>query len=173
MKDNIREALFNLVGGWVKNKAVFDVFAGTGAMGLEALSRGASQATFVERHFPSAQLIRKNVENIDPELRVKVEASDSFFWARQFKDSPSDWPKEPWVVFLCPPYAFFADRGGEMLDMISFFYDSSPPESVLVVESDHSFDTELLPDSKAWRVRDYAPARVSVIRPSLDNRYDC
>ncbi|MDB4778044.1 RsmD family RNA methyltransferase [bacterium] len=40
MKDNVREALFNLVGGWVPGKAVIDLFAGTGAVGLEAISRG-------------------------------------------------------------------------------------------------------------------------------------
>ena len=65
MKDNIREALFNLVGGWVKEKAVFDLFAGTGAIGLEAISRGASTATMIERHFPTVKIIEQNIQTLD------------------------------------------------------------------------------------------------------------
>jgi 16S rRNA (guanine966-N2)-methyltransferase len=61
MKDFTREALFNLVGGWVSGKACFDLFAGTGAVGIEALSRGAERAIMVERHFPTVKAIKENV----------------------------------------------------------------------------------------------------------------
>ena len=74
MKDNIREALFNLVGGWVKGKAAFDLFAGTGAMGLEALSRGATQGLFIERHFPTVRIIKDNVRSLDENLQTSVTA---------------------------------------------------------------------------------------------------
>ena len=55
MKDRVREALFNLLGNAVEGKIAIDLFAGTGALGLEALSRGASRAVFIERHRPTAQ----------------------------------------------------------------------------------------------------------------------
>src|SRR5271154_4383856 len=60
MKDRVREALFNLLSTAVKGKVAIDLFAGTGALGLEALSRGAARAVFIERHRPTAQTIGRN-----------------------------------------------------------------------------------------------------------------
>src|SRR5947207_6491605 len=54
MKDRVREAVFNLLGAQVAGTQAIDLFAGTGALGLEALSRGAAQATFIDRHLPTA-----------------------------------------------------------------------------------------------------------------------
>src|SRR5262249_42961688 len=56
MKDRVREALFNLIGPNVRGMHAIDLFAGTGALGLEAISRGAAGATFIERHYPTAEL---------------------------------------------------------------------------------------------------------------------
>ncbi|MFK7766251.1 MAG: RsmD family RNA methyltransferase [Mariniblastus sp.] len=164
MKDNIREALFNLVGGWVKDKAVLDLFAGTGAMGLEALSRGAAKALFVERHFPTVRIIKENVQQLDPELNVEVHASDTFFWVRNFLKSPETWPTEPWIVFCCPPYSFYIDRPEDVLKMINSLIDVAPENSIFVVESDARFDHRKLPNSEKWSVRKYSPALVSVLK---------
>ncbi|ADH85251.1 16S rRNA (guanine(966)-N(2))-methyltransferase RsmD [Desulfurivibrio alkaliphilus] len=60
--DRAREALFNLLQGEVTGAAVLDLFAGTGALGLEALSRGAEQALFVEGNPSVARLLRENIE---------------------------------------------------------------------------------------------------------------
>ncbi len=64
MKDRVREALFNLVGPSVIDAHAIDLFAGTGALGLEALSRGAARATFVERHYPTAATIKENIATL-------------------------------------------------------------------------------------------------------------
>ncbi|MFY9265429.1 MAG: 16S rRNA (guanine(966)-N(2))-methyltransferase RsmD [Solirubrobacterales bacterium] len=58
--DKIREALFSILGD-VEDARVLDLYAGTGALGIEALSRGARHATFVERHRPTAELVRRNL----------------------------------------------------------------------------------------------------------------
>src|SRR6186713_2214397 len=60
MKDRVREAVFNLLGPQIKGTHAIDLFAGTGALGLEAVSRGASRATLIERHLPTAKLIEQN-----------------------------------------------------------------------------------------------------------------
>lgn len=169
MKDDVREALFNLVGGWMEGKAVFDLFAGTGAVGLEAISRGAAEAVLLERHFPSARLIRENVDSLGEELAIEVEASDSFFWTRQFQLAPERWPTRPWAVFCCPPYDLFRSQQDELLEMIRFFFQAAPPESVIVVESDQGFDPAALPEPDLWRVRDYPPARLAVFRPGPES----
>src|SRR6478736_322408 len=54
MKDRVREAVFNLLGPQVAGSHAIDLFAGTGALGIEAISRGATKATFIERHLPTA-----------------------------------------------------------------------------------------------------------------------
>ena len=164
MKDNTREAVFNLVGGWVKDKVVFDLFAGTGAMGLEALSRGSSKAFFIERHIPTVRIIHANVQFLDPQLPVEIDSSDTFFWVRQFLKQPEKWPQQPWVVFCCPPYAMFVDREAETLKLISQLLEIAPEESLFVVESDSRFDPSKLPNPNSWSVRKYSPALVSVYR---------
>lgn len=169
MKDNIREALFNLVGGWVENKAVFDLFAGTGAIGIEALSRGASKAILIERHFPTVRIINQNVQSLGLEEQTDVFSSDTFFWVRQFLNQQHPAPSEPWVVFCCPPYQFFVDRPDDVLTMIQNLMDVAPEGSIFVVESDERFDPKLLPQSEAWMVREYSPAIVSVFRERIDS----
>lgn len=164
MKDYTREAIFNLVGGWVPGKACFDLFAGTGAVGIEAISRGASRAFLVERHFPTLRIIQQNVEAIDGAMPAKVEGSDSFFWVRQFLGHPELWPPEPWVVFFCPPYALYQEQASEMLAMIEGMLNAAPQESILVVESDEAFNLKLLPHSELWESRLYFPAVVSVFK---------
>lgn len=169
MKDTVRESVFNLVGGWMKGRMAIDLFAGSGAVGIEAVSRGASSAILIERHFPTADLIRKNVETLGIANRTTVVASDTFFWARRFLASSASAPPIPWAVFCSPPYDHYVSRTAEMIDLIAGLKKASPPESVFVVESDSRFDPAMLPDASVWRVKDYAIARISVLRPKGDN----
>ena len=62
MKHRVREAIFNLVGTAAEGRHAIDLFAGTGALGLEALSRGAAHATFIEKHVPTARVIEENIK---------------------------------------------------------------------------------------------------------------
>jgi 16S rRNA (guanine966-N2)-methyltransferase len=64
--DRAREALFNIIGNHVEQAAVLDLFAGTGAMGLEAFSRGARSVTFIDNNRLALELIRKNIETCFP-----------------------------------------------------------------------------------------------------------
>ena len=64
MKHRTREAIFNLVTTDAEGRHVIDLFAGTGALGLEALSRGAASATFIEKHVPSARVIEENIRTL-------------------------------------------------------------------------------------------------------------
>jgi 16S rRNA (guanine966-N2)-methyltransferase len=163
MKDDIRESVFNLVGGWLPGKLAIDLFAGTGAVGLEALSRGALQAILIERHFPTAEIIRHNVAALGAGATASVVASDTFYWARQFLcDPPRD---SPWAVFCSPPYAFYVERCVEMLALIESLFNAAPPDSVFVVESDGRFDARRLPQDDQWRTREYPPAVIHVWRP--------
>jgi 16S rRNA (guanine966-N2)-methyltransferase len=158
MKDRVREALFNLVGPAVVGKHAVDLFAGTGALGLEALSRGAVGATFIERHFPTASVLRENIATLGVGDLAEVIVADAFLRPRwQPRLGPG-----PWLVFCSPPYAFYADRGPEMLDLIGSLCEAAPAGSLLAVESDDRFDTGLLPASATWDIRRYPPAVLGI-----------
>jgi len=158
MKERVREAIFNLLGPAVRGKHALDLFAGTGALGLEALSRGAAQATLFEQHFPTAEIIRRNVATLDVADRTRIVTGDVFLWQR-YRDELG---REPWCVFCSPPYDFFSQRSEQMLGLIAGLMREAPPESLFVVESDARFDFRTLPDAERWDVRPYPPAVVGI-----------
>jgi 16S rRNA (guanine966-N2)-methyltransferase len=160
MKDRVREAVFNLVGPDVRGKHALDLFAGTGALGLEALSRGADRATFIEQHFPSAEMIRKNIARLGVADRTAVIAGDVFLWARR----PPDIGTTPQLIFCSPPYEFYVSRWEAMLGLIGTMLSRAPGASILVVEADRRFDWSRLPEAGKFDVRRYPPAVVGVYR---------
>ena len=184
MKHRVRESIFNLVGTELVGRHAIDLFAGTGALGLEALSRGANHATFIERHVPTARVIEENIKALGAEGATTLLVTSAFLWGKRdaagagvqdsgFGDqdgderagpSPAPASALPWLVFCSPPYAFYVDRRDEMLALIGSVMDAAPPASILVVEADERFDFSLLPEESAWDVRNYAPAVVGVWR---------
>jgi 16S rRNA (guanine966-N2)-methyltransferase len=158
MKDRVREAMFNLLGPAVEGKHALDLFAGTGALGLEALSRGARRATFIEQHGPTAAVLRENVAQLEVAQQCEVVTGNVFLWYRRGPDLGTD----PWLVFCSPPYDFYVTRPAEMRALLTGLIDGAPPQSLFAVESDDRFDFGQLPDAGAWDVRVYAPAVVGV-----------
>ena len=158
MKDRVREALFNLLGNAVEGKIAIDLFAGTGALGLEALSRGAGRAVLIERHRPTADAIRRNAAILGVEAIVEVSPADTFFWGRNLPDLGS----EPWLVFCSPPYEFYASRKDDMLWLLSQFFENSPQGSLFSVEADDRFDFHELPKPDRWDIRTYPPAILGI-----------
>ena len=75
--DRVKESIFNILGGEVEGKFVLDLFAGTGNLGIEALSRGAKKAVFVEKGRQALRLIRRNVIQIGLERRVEIIPRDA------------------------------------------------------------------------------------------------
>ncbi|MCY4259390.1 MAG: 16S rRNA (guanine(966)-N(2))-methyltransferase RsmD [Rhodobacteraceae bacterium] len=99
----IRTAIFDSLthsphGDRIKGKAVLDLFAGTGAMGLEALSRGAARAVFIERDRKAAELVRRNIAQLRPDAPTRILRCDSRSLPRRLADHHD-------LVFVDPPYA--------------------------------------------------------------------
>lgn len=161
MKDRLREAVFNLIGPDIRGKHALDLFAGTGALGLEALSRGAQKATFIEQHYPTAAIIRKNIAVLHAEQQTDVVPGNTFIW---WKKRGTVLPETPWAVFCSPPYDFYVTRTGEMMELIAGLVQAAPPSSLFVVEADERFDFLTLPVPHAWTVRAYPPAVVGIYR---------
>lgn len=160
MKDRVREAVFNLIGKDVENKLAVDLFAGTGALAFEAISRKALGAVCIERHFPTAQIIVENARSLELEDQVRVVPGSAFVWGRK-PDLPSD---VPWLVFCSPPYEFYVSRQDEMLKLINTFVSAAPPASIFIVEADERFSMDLLPLYLDWDVRKYLPAFVAILK---------
>lgn len=172
MKERVRESLFNLVSTECDGKHVIDLFAGTGALGLEALSRGAESATFIEKHIPTARVVEENIAALGVEDNSNLLMTSAFLWGKRDLPNEESLPRErPWLILCSPPYVFFVDRPAEMLGLIGSLLERAPEGSILMVEADERFDFELLPGGvrkekrgPGWDVRTYTPAVVGVWR---------
>src|ERR1700676_5371250 len=96
----LRETLFNVLAPNISGSRFLDIFAGTGAVGIEALSRGATQAVFIENHAPAATLIRRNLASLEIQTEAQILPLDALRAARH---KPTDAPFD--FAFVDPPYA--------------------------------------------------------------------
>jgi 16S rRNA (guanine966-N2)-methyltransferase len=156
--DMVRESLFNILGDAVEGRLVVDLFAGTGALGLEALSRGAERAIFVERNRENAALIRRNIATLRYEDRAQVVVADAYRWARSFVTGDAD----PLVVFIDPPYADYQDHPERVGKLLEVLVRGLPDGSIITSESSRKLESEILPDFEAWDVRRYGGTRIAI-----------
>jgi 16S rRNA (guanine966-N2)-methyltransferase len=98
--DRVRQALFNILGTRVEAAAVLDLFAGTGAIGLEALSRGAHEVIWVERHDAACRLIEKNLRLCALHQHASVRRADVLQALPALKAAARRFD----LIFLDPPY---------------------------------------------------------------------
>ena len=168
MKHRTREAIFNLVSTECDGKHAIDLFAGTGALGLEALSRGAASATFIEKHVPSARIVESNIRTLGVEDRAILLVTSAFLWGkRDLPAAAAGGP--PWLVFCSPPYAFYNERQEELFDLIRRIQEHAPAGSILIVEAEAPFDMGVFhsdenSDLRKWDVRAYSPAIIGIWR---------
>jgi 16S rRNA (guanine966-N2)-methyltransferase len=101
----LRETLFNVLGPHVANSRFLDIFAGTGAVGIEALSRGAKEAVFIENHAPATTLIRRNLASLEIQNGAQILLFDALRGLEKLvqKHKPTDAPFD--FAFVDPPYA--------------------------------------------------------------------
>ncbi len=112
--DRLRETLFDILGSRVVDAVFVDAYAGTGAVGIEALSRGARQAIFIERSKAAAQVLRENLASLGIDNRaLLIAAPAATSLARHRAD----------IVFLDPPY----EREGEYNLAFQALCENPPP----------------------------------------------
>ena len=126
--DRLRETLFNILGATVEDSLFVDVFAGSGAIGIEALSRGARQVVFIEQHGPAAKLIRDNLSSLGVKTGGEILAIDAIQGLERLasRRALADF------IFFDPPYAQTTDYL-QVLD----FVDAShllAPRGIVIVE---------------------------------------
>lgn len=108
--DRVREALFSMLGE-IDGLAVLDLFAGTGALGIEALSRGASSAAFVERDPQALKVLQENLRSLGlSESSARVHDADALRALRLAHERKETYD----LIFVDPPYAHARDLEGEL-----------------------------------------------------------
>jgi 16S rRNA (guanine966-N2)-methyltransferase len=158
--EKVRQAVFASIASHVPDARVLDLFSGSGAYGLEALSRGASEAVFVDKDLAATKACRTNVCAIGVQDSSRIRRTDVLRYLRRnaSKDGPFD------LIFIDPPYddplervltevgAFLADEGRIVVEMRS--KGSEPVRHPgLVVEADRRYgDTRVLMLSRTGEV---------------------
>lgn len=148
-KDIVRQGIFNALRNDIKGKAVLDLFAGTGALGIEALSQGAKSATFVDSLVSAQKIIRSNTSYIEESLQIIDQDYKTFL-----QNCNSDCYD---VIFLDPPYH---------LDVISILDEVIKTDilcagGIIVIESDKAL-TIVLENSRI-RTYKYGITHVTII----------
>lgn len=127
--ERVREAWLQILAPELPDARVLDLFAGSGALGLEALSRGAAEATFVERNAPSLAALRSNIEALGAQSRATVQRGDALRIAAELAEGAFD------LALADPP---FASDGAERLAAL---WRERPFAAILAVE--HSVKTPI------------------------------
>ncbi len=99
--DRVKESMFNILGDNLHNSKVLDLFAGTGALGLEAISRGASHVCFVDNSKEAIQILQKNIDKVKLTSGVEIVHNDSLEVIKQIVKTKN---VEYDYIFLDPPY---------------------------------------------------------------------
>jgi 16S rRNA (guanine966-N2)-methyltransferase len=132
--DRVREALFSILGERVRDARVLDLFAGSGALGLEALSRGARAVTFVERAPAALKALRENLTALGAD--AVVERAEALRWLRGAPGAVRQYD----LVFLDPPYRRAAELGAPLSELLP---PVLAPGALVVAESDRRAPLEL------------------------------
>jgi 16S rRNA (guanine966-N2)-methyltransferase len=148
----VREALFSILGNAVPGRVFFDVFSGTGVVGLEAVSRGATRAVLIERDVKAASDIHKAAERFGVAGQAQVLKADGYRWAERWVPPVGG----PVNVFLSPPFPdLHPDRVTAFLSLVATLWAKLPADSVLVLQVEDGFPLDRLPDLADWDVRGY------------------
>jgi 16S rRNA (guanine966-N2)-methyltransferase len=151
----VKQAIFNLVGPGIADAHVLDLFAGSGALGIEALSRGAASVTFVDREPRGLAILRQNLDALDLKARARVVRGDVVRWL----EGAPDEIKQAAFVFMDPPY------DDTVLDRALKVLDREGSEATVVVEHSRRHEPPELARLHVDRQRRYGDTMVTVLRP--------
>jgi len=141
--DRVKAAIFSSLGEAIIGARVLDLFAGSGALGIEALSRGAASAVFIENDRQSAEAIEKNL--VKTNLQGRVRDQDVFDFLRQRSNA-----EKFQIIFADPPYETTKrESSAEKLLNNEALRQLLEPGGILVLEKS---PTDILPQTNLWRV---------------------
>ena len=148
--DKVKEGLFSIIQFDIEGRRVLDLFAGTGQLGIEALSRGTAEAVFVEKRLDAVRLVKENLALCQLQDQAKVHAGDFLAYLRSGEKFD--------LIFLDPPYG--SDLLDQALNMIAAF-DICRAHGIIVAES--AADKVLPPLEAPYRLyREYRYGQIKL-----------
>lgn len=146
----VKESLFSIIQFDIEGRRVLDLFAGTGQLGIEALSRGAVSAVFVEKRSDALRLIRENLKTCDLEDRATVKSGDGLAYLKSGEKFD--------IIFLDPPYG--SDLLEKSLEQIAAF-DICREHGMILAES--AADKVLPPLAAPYKIyREYRYGKIKL-----------
>ncbi len=157
--ERVKEAVFSMLAGDIEDREVLDLFAGSGQMALEAVSRGASHATLVDSSLAAIRIIEKNVSRTRLNENCTVIKSDCLSFIKRSSQKKFD------LIFVDPPYA-----SGLYIPVLSQMLDSEilKPSSLIVCESateDIFGENELSEKFSVIKHSKYSNTHITIISP--------
>lgn len=140
--DRVREAWMSIVQPYLVGAKVVDLFAGSGALGLEALSRGAAVAHFVERHAKTFAVLQQNVETLGAGSSAELHRQDVFTFLRGAEEGEGEGEYD--VAFADPPY------GGDDAMRLAELWIEKPFAKLLGIEHDSRLALPGDPDARRY-----------------------
>lgn len=150
----MRISLFEILRARLEEARVVDLFAGTGCLGLEALSRGAARALFFDVDPRSLEAIRRNVEKLRFGERADVRRGDAFAEATRLEAAD--------LVFVDPPYRFFVERPDDLRRLVAACLERLAEDGRIVVEHRPKEGLGEVPGGRIADERDYGGTVVTL-----------
>jgi len=153
--DRVKEGLFSALQFDIEGRKVLDLFAGTGQLGIECLSRGAASAVFVERRADAVKLIRENLKTTELTANAKVVSGDSMEYLKGIREKFD-------IIFLDPPY-----EAGLLEVAISHIakFDILTPHGIIVAEHPAGRTMPVLANPyRVWRTYRYGKIALTLYR---------
>ena len=159
-QDRVREALFNILMHDIAGARFLDLFAGSGAVGLEALSRGATSATFVELNARHISFIKANATQL--KIAPEIVQADAYRYISDFSGYPFD------IVYADPPYALGEERG--FLEMTQTLAERNVvrPGGLFIAETTSRTALGEAPGWDLCRDREYGKSRLLIWKRRAD-----
>lgn len=157
--DRVKQSLFDILAPVIEGSAVYDCFSGTGSMGLECLSRGASHATFFDADRTAVSRLRQNITTLGVGERTTVIAGDLFKWFA----APAAAKKQVQLIFLDPPYRFLREQPAKLQQWaVSVAETHLAADGIVIFRHDIADNLDLLPLRLADR-REYGGMVVELL----------
>lgn len=160
--DRVREALFNILGSQVRDCLFLDLCCGAGGLGIEALSRGASTAIFLDLSRRSLTLARENLEICGAERGlVQLVYGDVSAWLSRWNPAAT---QGPWVLVADPPYR--SPAAGAIMKELERLADDPGFRAGIIEHGAHTPGVPIPPPCRLdWRTRRYGESILAVARP--------
>jgi 16S rRNA (guanine966-N2)-methyltransferase len=171
--DRAKQSLFDILTPIMSGAEVYDLFSGTGSLGLESLSRGAKFASFFEIDRSAIARLSQNLAALQVSDRARIVPGDIFRWFElSIRRPDSTHASGADIVFLDPPYRFLENRPDELLQLaLNLTHSHLRPTSIVVFRHDGK-DKLALPNLEPIDVREYGDMTIELLRPIAQETKD-